>query len=129
MTEDYKKEEGADFDIGILHGNSEGASEHDNYAPFQVKDLVEKKFDYWAFGHIHKRTIVIMNRHHFYPGNIQGRNKKEQGVKGCYLVNMNEQETKIEFIETSDVVWEEVCVDAAGLHSFQEYIYNMFTRN
>ena len=50
---------------------------------FTVKDLYEKQFDYWALGHIHKRTILSEDPPIIYPGNIQGRNKKEIGVKGC----------------------------------------------
>jgi exonuclease SbcD len=120
MTEDYKKMEGADFDIGILHGHSDGASEHGRYAPFQVKELVAKKFDYWALGHIHKRQLLHELPYIVYPGNIQGRNKKETSSKGCYLVSMTEEETKLEFIETYDVLWEEMSIDALEIHSFQE---------
>jgi DNA repair protein SbcD/Mre11 len=117
---DYQKQEPADFHIGILHGNEGGGTDHDNYAPFSIKDLYEKQFDYWALGHIHKRTILSENPPIIYPGNLQGRNKKELGIKGCYHVTLNELDTKNEFIETSDVVWEEVSVNAASAHNFQE---------
>ncbi len=120
MTGDYLKVKGADFDIGILHGHSDGTSEHGRYAPFQVKELVVKKFDYWALGHIHKRQLLHELPYIVYPGNIQGRNKKETGSKGCYLVTMTEEETKLEFIETYDVLWEESSIDVQDIHSFQE---------
>ena len=94
----YFKKEGADFHIGILHGHYEGNSEHSRYASFTTKDLLEKKFDYWALGHIHKRQIIHNSPYISYPGNIQGRNRKEVGEKGCYLVKMSEQETNLEFI-------------------------------
>src|SRR5699024_6855591 len=45
------------FHIALLHGSIQGNNEHDRYAPFQLSDLVEKSFDYWALGHIHKRHI------------------------------------------------------------------------
>ena len=35
-----------------------------------------------------------------YPGNIQGRNKKETSSKGCLPGKHDEEETKLEFIET-----------------------------
>ena len=53
--------------------------------PLQLKELIDKKFDYWALGHIHKHTILHENPFIVYPGNIQGRNRKEIGEKGCYL--------------------------------------------
>ncbi|MEH7180801.1 metallophosphoesterase family protein [Neobacillus vireti] len=120
--DDYHKIEPADFHIGLLHGNEGGRTEHDNYAPFSIKDLMEKQFDYWALGHIHKRTILSENPPIIYPGNLQGRNRKEIGIKGCYHVCLNEVEANIKFIETSDVVWEEVSVDAASAHTFQEVL-------
>ncbi len=116
----YQKQDSADFHIGILHGNEGGGTDHDNYAPFSIKDLLEKEFDYWALGHIHKRTILSETPPIIYPGNLQGRNKKESGVKGCYHISLNELQAKTEFIETSDVLWEEVTVDAASAQSFQE---------
>jgi DNA repair exonuclease SbcCD nuclease subunit len=116
----YQKQDPADFHIGILHGNEGGGTDHDNYAPFSIKDLLEKEFDYWALGHIHKRTILSETPLIIYPGNLQGRNKKETGVKGCYHTTLNDLEAKKEFIETSDVLWEEVTVDAVSAQSFQE---------
>jgi DNA repair protein SbcD/Mre11 len=118
--DDYIKQDRADFHIGILHGNEGSQSEHGNYAPFTVDDLVEKQFDYWALGHIHKRTFLFDDPPIVYPGNIQGRNKKETGIKGCYHVTLSELETNLQFIPTSDVVWEEVVIDASSAQNVQE---------
>jgi DNA repair protein SbcD/Mre11 len=118
----YQKQGPADFHIGILHGNEAGGTDHDNYAPFTIKDLYEKQFDYWALGHIHKQKILSEHPPIIYPGNLQGRNKKETGIKGCYHVTLSEFETTKKFIETSDVVWDEVSVDASSAHSFQEIL-------
>src|SRR5574341_98982 len=41
--------------IAILHGTIGASGPHENYAPFKVEDVVNKGFDYWALGHIHKR--------------------------------------------------------------------------
>lgn len=118
--EDYRKVEGADFHIGILHGNEGGGKDHANYAPFTVKDMTGKGFDYWALGHIHKRTILSENPPVVYPGNIQGRNKKETGAKGVYHVTLTEAGTSLEFIETSDIVWEEAVIDLSAARNFDE---------
>lgn len=107
----YIKKEGADFHIGILHGQFEGNSEHGSYAPFSLPDLLAKQFDYWALGHIHKRLHLSEEPPVIYPGNIQGRHKKEIGEKGCYLVTLTETSAALDFIPTSDVIWEEIEVD------------------
>nr|WP_263328422.1 DNA repair exonuclease [Neobacillus sp. Marseille-Q6967] len=120
--EDYLKKEPADFHIGILHGNEGGRADHDNYAPFSVKELLEKQFDYWALGHIHKRAVLAETPPVVYPGNIQGRNRKESGIKGCYHVTLTELEACLEFVETSDVVWEEIFIDASGANRFQDIL-------
>lgn len=115
---DYQKQGQADFHIGILHGNLEGSSEHGNYAPFQLKELLDREMDYWALGHIHKRTIAQENPPIVYPGNIQGRNRKEVGMKGCYLVNLTELGSKLHFVETSDIVWLDLKIDGRDMKDF-----------
>jgi DNA repair protein SbcD/Mre11 len=117
---DYHLVTGADFHIGILHGNMEGNQEHGNYAPFHISELLEKEFHYWALGHIHKRALLHEEPPILYPGNTQGRHKKETEVKGCYLVNLNESGAELLFSETSDVVWKEIEIDAANCYTFNE---------
>lgn len=109
--DDYHLLTGADYHIGILHGNMEGVHEHGNYAPFHIEDLLAKNFNYWALGHIHKRTLLHKEPPILYPGNTQGRNRKETGSKGCYLVNLQDTDSKLEFIETSDVIWLDLTID------------------
>lgn len=115
---DYQRQSGADFHIGILHGNIEGSKEHGNYAPFQIKELLEKDFDYWALGHIHKREILNEQPPIIYPGNIQGRNRKEKEIKGCYFVSLHETGPQLEFIETSDIIWMDLMIDATLASTF-----------
>lgn len=118
--DDYKKQGEADFHIGILHGNLEGTSDHGNYAPFTLADLIEKQLDYWALGHIHKRTELSEEPPIIYPGNIQGRHRKETGEKGCYLVTMSDMDKNLEFIPTSDCVWQEIEVDGSSAQTIAD---------
>ncbi|MCC5909193.1 MAG: DNA repair exonuclease [Clostridiaceae bacterium] len=77
------------FNIGMLHTSLTGREEHENYAPCREQDLISKGYDYWALGHIHKRQVVqTQDPAIVYPGNIQGRNIKETGEKGCFLVTV-----------------------------------------
>jgi exonuclease SbcD len=118
--DEYKKLESADFHIGILHGNESGGQVHANYAPFSIKDLFEKGFDYWALGHIHKRAILSENPPIVYPGNIQGRHKKEKDTKGFYHVTLTETGALMDFVESADIVWKETIINASSARSFQD---------
>ena len=115
MIDGYIKQAAGDFHIGLLHGNLEGETAHGNYAPFTKKDLLGKGFDYWALGHIHKRMFVLDNPAAVYPGCLQGRNKKETGEKGFYLVELSDVGTKMEFRPASVLDWQEERVVASGL--------------
>ncbi|MHC1568126.1 MAG: metallophosphoesterase family protein [Candidatus Syntropharchaeia archaeon] len=97
------------FNIGILHTNLTGTTEHDNYAPTSLDELKSKKYDYWALGHVHKREIVHEYPHIVYPGNTQGRNIRETGEKGCYLVNIDDGHvSNIDFVPLQVVKWEKL---------------------
>ncbi|KMJ58130.1 hypothetical protein AB685_13950 [Bacillus sp. LL01] len=122
MTKHYRKSNtSVPFHIGMLHGNLSGREEHDPYAPFSIRELLEKEFDYWALGHIHKREILHKNPPIVYPGNIQGRHKKETGGKGCYIVELTEGgRAELEYVETSPIDWEEVEISIKGLESLDQ---------
>ncbi|MFB7302999.1 metallophosphoesterase family protein [Heyndrickxia sporothermodurans] len=120
---DYEKIDGADLHIGMLHGHCEGSSTaHQPYAPFSLTDLIEKKMDYWALGHIHKQQLLHpeYNPYIVYPGNIQGRHKKESGKKGCLAVELSEHETTFKQIETADIIWENLTLDATSIKTFSD---------
>ncbi|OIJ21378.1 hypothetical protein BKP45_00950 [Anaerobacillus alkalidiazotrophicus] len=116
MTSYYQKVGNANFHIGILHGTAEGQEGHDSYAPFSVKQLLEKNFDYWALGHIHKKQILHQKPYIVYSGNTQGRHKKELGEKGVYLVELSDTNTTtLTFLPTSQIYWEEFVVSIDGI--------------
>ncbi|GIN37987.1 metallophosphoesterase family protein [Heyndrickxia oleronia] len=120
---EYKKIEPADFHIGMLHGNVDGgSSDHQPYAPFTIGELLEKKMDYWALGHIHKQQFLHQDHHPYivYPGNIQGRNRKEKGSKGCIVVNLSSHETTLSHIETADILWSDISIDASKIRTFSD---------
>ena len=97
------------FNIGILHTNLTGSTEHDNYAPTSSDELKSKNYDYWALGHVHNRQIVNEYPHIVYPGNTQGRNIRETGEKGCYLVNVDDNYVNnIDFVPLQVVKWEKL---------------------
>lgn len=78
------------FNIGMLHTSLNGSPGHDNYAPCSAADLAAQGYDYWALGHIHRRTeypgppVVVM------PGTPQGRDIGEAGECSVTLVTVGD---------------------------------------
>jgi exonuclease SbcD len=88
----FPERSGPELHIGVLHCNLGGDTEHDPYAPCCVDDLAKPGYDYWALGHIHRRTVVRDGDPWIvYPGNLQGRHPKasEQGAKGAYAIEVD----------------------------------------
>jgi len=85
----FDRASGPGLHIGILHCNVGGVGEHAPYSPCSLDDLLARKMDYWALGHIHRREILRPGSPWIvYSGNLQGRSSKpsEQGAKGCIVV-------------------------------------------
>lgn len=101
--------------IGMLHGSEASDTTHAVYAPFKKEQLLEKKYHYWALGHIHKRQHLHQHPPIVYPGNIQSRHRKEQGVKGFYDVSLSQTEVDLTFVPTSAVVYNTVEVDCSNV--------------
>lgn len=93
------------FSIGLLHCNVGEVEGHGNYAPCAVEDLLDRGFDYWALGHIHKKqSLGRGNVRIEYPGNIQGRDVGEVDEKGCLLVQVSADGTAESHFMPLDVV-------------------------
>ncbi|MBW4083156.1 DNA repair exonuclease [Paenibacillus sp. S150] len=104
------------FHIALLHGNVDGDLQHETYSPCSRKDLIGRGYDYWALGHIHKRSILHEQPPIVYPGNIQGRSVKETGPKGCYIVDVNaEGQAALHFHELDAVRWHVREISIKGL--------------
>ena len=113
LVKDYPEAIDGMFNIGVLHTNLIGSSEHANYAPTTMDELKAKGYDYWALGHVHNKAIVHEYPHIIYPGNTQGRNIRETGEKGCFQVTVDEDyESKIEFVPLQVVRWEKIQVES-----------------
>ena len=109
------------FNIGVLHTNLAGISEHANYAPCTLESLKNKGYQYWALGHVHNRQILCSDPYIVYPGNIQGRHGKEQGEKSCVLVTVSDTGAmSIETISTSAVPWFQADIDASDCQTADE---------
>lgn len=96
------------YTFGLAHAQLKQES-HNVYAPFKLNEVKNLNYDYFALGHIHLRQVLSQNPWIVYPGNIQGRDIKEVGAKGCYLGEIDEQtrQTKISFQPTAPLLWQQ----------------------
>ncbi|MDD3580961.1 MAG: DNA repair exonuclease [Desulfobacca sp.] len=124
LASQFQRQPGQSFHIGVLHCNVGGDPHHDNYAPCTLTDLINSGMDYWALGHIHNQK-VLRDREPciIYPGNTQGRNVREAGPRGCYLVRVDEnRHLQTEFVATDVVRWYTQEVNIADLNSIDDLL-------
>lgn len=111
IVKNYPKQIEGYFNIGVLHTSLTGREGHENYAPCSLDELKDKRYQYWALGHIHQRELLHdSNPVILFPGNIQGRHINETGNKGCTVVHVKNED--IDFIEhrSLDVLRWENCI-------------------
>ena len=101
----FEKHCGEGFAIGVLHTNVGQNPDHDDYAPCSIEDLVSRKMDYWALGHIHAYKVLRQSDPAIvYSGNTQARHKNETGIKGCCLVTLHPNSSpEIQFVPVDSV--------------------------
>ena len=103
----------APFAVGVLHT---GLDLDTIKAPTSPAGLMRTGMDYWALGHIHLKYAYPSNDDPqlVFSGCIQGRDIKETGERGCYLVTLDTQKKNhIKFIPTASVVWQRMKVDVS----------------
>ncbi len=101
--------------IGLMHTSLAGASRHDPYAPVGIPDLAAHGFDYWALGHIHQRRVHSQRPWIVMPGNPQGRDINEGGLKGITLATIAEDGTiTCEEHAVAIAVFERLSVELSG---------------
>ena len=106
--------------IGVLHTNVGGRDGYEAYAPASMEDLRAARMDYWALGHIHKPEVLSEAPAIVYAGCPQGRSPKEDGVRGCYLVELTGHHAEMRFIPTCSIVWERLTVDASSAADIED---------
>ena len=112
------------FNVGMLHANVGGNTAHDNYSPCTIQDLADTGVDYWALGHVHTRQVLRRGRPTVvYPGNPQGRNPRETGDRGVYLVEVDDYgAVSLDFRPVDVVRWVLLEVGIGGLESEQDLL-------
>ena len=104
--------EGRLAEIAVLHTqvvDSPGSAAHQTYAPSHLDGLRGSGHDYWALGHVHKRSVLSEHPGIHYSGNLQGRTHGERGAKGCLLVDVKPgAPADVEFKKLAPIQWEDV---------------------
>ena len=114
------------FNIGVLHTGLGGMGGHADYAPCTLDDLVNKGYQYWALGHVHKATVLHERPHVIFPGNLQGRHIRETGPKGAQVVTVEEGElTQVLSVECDVVRWVRLAVPVNGCTRTGEAVERM----
>ena len=112
LSEAFPTPEGRLPAVALLHTqvvDSAGSADHERYAPSHLEALKRAGFDYWALGHVHKRSCLSEHPGIHYPGNLQGRTHGERGSKGCLLVELSPgAPPRVEFKEVAPIRWEDV---------------------
>lgn len=119
----YPPSEPGFFNIGMLHTSINGREGHDHYAPCSVQDLIDKGYDYWALGHVHKQEMVCSGNPCWivFPGNTQGRSIKEKGEKGCILVTVQKGRVEsVQQVQLDSMRWDIIEVDVSGMKQAEE---------
>lgn len=120
----FRREPGVPYAVAVLHCNVGGGTGHADYAPCTLEELARSGFDYWALGHVHRRTVLRDKPPLVvYPGVPQGRHPREAGAGGCYLVRVTPAgETALEFLPTDTVRWEQLWVPLQGVETEQQLL-------
>jgi DNA repair exonuclease SbcCD nuclease subunit len=124
LLKKYKVPLDRHVNIGIMHTSLSGAVGHNPYAPCSPEDLNASQFDYWALGHIHKRSVITGKVVIVMPGNPQGRDINESGPKSVSLVTIgNDRTINVAERFTALAQFETVRVDASTFSEWNDLVH------
>lgn len=95
--------------IVVLHGQTAAYNSSDGFYVVNLPKLKDKNIDYLALGHVHLRSMNKLDTRgtYAYCGALDGRGFDELGVKGFYLIHVDDGKISPEFIEfSSRIIYE-----------------------
>lgn len=116
---EYRRQIDDPLAVAVLHTNVGRLAAWDNYAPSTVEDLRAAGMDYWALGHIHLPGRIADNPVAVYSGSTQGLNPTEVGPRGCFVVELDGDGAREEFVETASIRWKNAAIDGSGLFDLE----------
>lgn len=111
----YPEPEPGRVNVGLMHTSLGGAAGHDPYAPCAEADLLGHGYDYWALGHIHRRSEMRRDRAlAVMPGIPQGRHAREPGRGGATLVTIDGEGPRARAIPVAALSFEALEIELPG---------------
>ena len=108
----------ADVKVAMLHCNVGGMTEHDNYAPCQLNDLLGKGYDIWHLGHVHSYKLLNPTAPAvFYTGSLQGLSIRETEAHGAVWVDTDSGSWQPQFVPLDAVRWCSAEVDLTDVQT------------
>ena len=111
------------FNIGMMHTSLNGSAKHDVYAPCSLAELDAQGYDYWALGHIHRRSehegraTVVM------PGIPQGRDIGEAGKCSVSLVTVQDDASvTVEQRSVAELRFDRLLIDMSNATEWSEAV-------
>ena len=102
-------------EVALLHSQVVGSLDeaaHEPYAPSTLGGLQAAGYDYWALGHVHLRQELASEPPIHYAGNVQGRTPREDGPRGCLLVELSRPgRPSVTFCDLAPVRWVRLSLD------------------
>lgn len=122
LAKDYPLAFADKFNIGILHTSLTGRTGHDTYSPCSDRDLREKGYGYWALGHVHQPEIISREPWIVFSGNCQGRDIRESGEHGCFIVSVNDslEVESVDWYNLDVVRWQTLEIDLLAVKDESE---------
>ena len=113
LSEEHPNAAEAPFAIGVIHT---GLDVDASKAAVDEETLLAQDIDYWACGHLHRHLVrpADDDPRIVFPGCVQGRDIKESGERGCYVVDLEEgMSPRLEFVPTASVAFHSLDVDVS----------------
>ncbi len=111
------------FDIGLLHANVGGNTDHAPYAPCTVEELTRFGYRMWLLGHIHKRLVLSEDPLILYPGNLQGRDAGELGPKSAEVISVDSGGSARHYpVNVHSVLWQARQIDATSCATIDDVL-------
>jgi DNA repair exonuclease SbcCD nuclease subunit len=107
-----KQEFNSRFNIALAHGSFRipSKSQEDDF-PISTEELEKSGFDYIALGHWHSTQEVCKKPLTYYSGSPEQLKFGEKDSGNVLLVELNEDQPRVEKIRTGELRWQEIELD------------------
>ncbi|WP_019930803.1 DNA repair exonuclease [Nocardia sp. BMG111209] len=106
LAADYPKPVTGWTNIGMLHTSLGGERSRRVCAPTTVPTLADRRYDYWALGHVHERLVINPDPMVAFAGNPHPARKFERGPRGFLELHCADETVTAHAVDTSPIVRE-----------------------